>query len=311
MRIVFMGTPEFAVPSLEALVEAGHDVVSVYTQPDRPAGRGRALAASPVKKRAIEYELDIYQPRSLRGPEEAARLQALAPDLIVVAAFGQILPESILEIPTRGALNVHPSLLPRHRGASPIASAILAGDQVTGVSIMLMDKGMDTGPVVTQVVVPVESEDTTGSLTEKLSMIGARLLVETVPGWVSGDLPARPQDSQQATYSRPIDKKSARIDWTLSAEQIWRQVRAYHPWPGSFTTWQGKVLKVILAVPAPGDGPPGKVVNLPHNAPAPIGVCAGEGVVALLRVQMEGKQVVSSQDFVRGYRQFAGSTLPS
>jgi len=311
MRIVFMGTPQFAVPVLEALVEGGYEVAGVYTRADKPAGRGRAVVHSPVKERALAYGLAVHQPRSLRTPEERDRLMSLAPEAVVVAAYGQLLPQEILDIPPLGCINVHPSLLPRHRGASPIAGAILSGDEVTGVSIMLLDKGMDTGPVLSRATVPVMEKDNTGTLTARLSRTGAQLLMETLPRWAAGKLSPQPQDEEQATYTQPISKESGRIDWTLPAVEIWCRVRAYNPWPGSFTAWQGKTLKIIEAVPLPGRGPAGKVVAARQGDAAPVAVYAGEGMLGILQLQLEGKRVMAAGDFLRGQRGFIDSTLPS
>jgi methionyl-tRNA formyltransferase len=312
MRLVFMGTPDFAVPILDSLAHRGHEIAAVYTQPDRPAGRGRGIALSPVKKKALEDGLVVRQPVSLRQLEEVQTLAGLRPDVVVVAAYGKLLPQSVLDIPRFGCLNVHPSLLPRHRGPSPVAGAILAGDEVTGVSIMLLDEGMDTGPVLTQEKVPVSPQDTTGSLTAKLSEIGARLLTQTLPLWTEGKILPRPQENEEATYSKAITKESGRIDWQLPALDIWRQVRAFQPWPGCGTTWKGRLLKIIEAVPLPGVGEAGMVSAIKGSqSAAPIGVQTGDGILGLLHVQMEGKRVIPAEDFLRGQADFLGAVLPS
>lgn len=307
-----MGTPDFAVPILDSLAHRGHEIAAVYTQPDRPAGRGRGIALSPVKKKALEDGLVVRQPVSLRQLEEVQTLAGLRPDVVVVAAYGKLLPQSVLDIPRFGCLNVHPSLLPRHRGPSPVAGAILAGDEVTGVSIMLLDEGMDTGPVLTQEKVPVSPQDTTGSLTAKLSEIGARLLTQTLPLWTEGKILPRPQENEEATYSKAITKESGRIDWQLPALDIWRQVRAFQPWPGCGTTWKGRLLKIIEAVPLPGVGEAGMVSAIKGSqSAAPIGVQTGDGILGLLHVQMEGKRVIPAEDFLRGQADFLGAVLPS
>ncbi|MBI2957602.1 MAG: methionyl-tRNA formyltransferase, partial [Chloroflexi bacterium] len=216
-RIVFMGTPEFAVPSLRALLDGGCRVAAVYTQPDRPAGRGREAAASPVKRLAVELGIEVLQPRSLREPEALARLAGLAPDLIVVVAYGLLLPASVLGLPRYGCLNVHPSLLPRHRGPSPIPWAILDGDAVTGVTMMLMDEGMDTGPILEQVEEPVRDDDTALSLSRRLAALAAALLPRTVGRWARGEIKPQPQDDARASYSRLITKADGQIDWRLPA----------------------------------------------------------------------------------------------
>ncbi len=267
--------------------------------------------ASPVKEKALQYGLAVHQPRSLRSLEEWERLKALSPEAVIVAAYGLILPEQILAVPSLGCLNVHPSLLPRHRGASPVASAILSGDEVTGVTIMLLDKGMDTGPMLAQVKVPIAENDTTGTLTTELSRIGAQLLIPTLLLWSEERLTPEIQNESKATYSQPISKDSGRIDWTLPAGDLWRRVRAYNPWPGSFTTWQGRSLKIIEATPVRGQGPAGKVVPLGPGGPAPVAVCAGEDMLGIMQLQLEGKRIMAAGDFLRGQRDFIGSLLPS
>ena len=305
-----MGTPDFAVLVLDSLVRGGYEIPAVYTQPDRPAGRGRELLSPPVKEAARRYGLAVRQPVSLRQPEEREELANLCPDVIVVAAFGQLLPQNILDIPPFDCLNVHPSLLPRHRGASPVAAAILIGDEVTGVSIMLMDRGMDTGPVLAQQEVPLLPQDTTGSLTARLAGIGARLLMQTLPPWLEGKLTPQPQDSSKATYAEHIDKESGRIDWHRPAVELWCRVRAFQPWPTSYTTWKGRMVKVVEAVPLLGDGEPGRVVALGENKPAAVGVQTGEGILGLQQLQLEGKRVMTAEEFVRGRRDFIGALLP-
>jgi methionyl-tRNA formyltransferase len=319
-RIVFMGSPDFAVPSLHALVEAGYDVVGVVTQPDREAGRGRKVVPPAVKLAAQELRLPVLQPHSLRRMEAVDAMAALRPELIVVAAFGQILRRNVLDLPARGVLNVHASLLPRWRGASPVTAAILAGDAQAGVSVMLLDEGLDTGPVLTMQSTQIEDGDTGGSLTERLAEMGARLLVETVPGWIDGSIEATPQDGTHATYAPRIDKESGRIDWTEPAMQIWRQVRAYNPWPGAFTVYGASQLKVEEAWPLTGYAVerPGTVVSLPWGAaervpaerPRPaFAVVTGDGFLLPLRVQRAGKRSMYAEEFFRGERALAGSRL--
>ena len=307
-RIVFMGTPEFAVPTLRSLDEV-HQVVGVVTQPDRPAGRGRNLVMSPVKEAATACELPVFQPESLRSEGAVARLRDWEPEVIVVAAFGQILRKPVLELPPRGCLNVHASLLPRYRGAAPIPAAILAGDRVTGVTIMRMDEGMDTGPILAQAKCSIMPDDTTGSLSAKLAELGARLLVETLPAWLGGQIDAQPQDDALATYCPLIRKQDGRLDWTLPAAQLDRQVRAYDPWPGAYTTWQGQRLKVLRARPLTDwreRGQPGQVVAL---APDGLPVITGAGALELLEVQLAGKKPMAAGVFARGQRELIGSLL--
>ena len=311
MRIVFMGTPEFAVPSLEHLILNQYEVVAVYTQPDRPAGRGRALAYPPVKEAALRWKLPVVQPVSLKSAEAVSQLADLHPDVVVVAALGQILPQSVLDVPGYGCINVHPSLLPRFRGASPVVAAILAGDEFTGVSIMLMDSGLDTGPVLARAAVPVSPQDNTGSLTDKLSLVAARLLQEALAGWLRREIVPQPQNEAEATYSTHITKEDGEIDWHLPTDDIWRRVRAFNPWPGCFTGWRGKQLKIIEAVPLPEGGVSevGQVVALPGHE-AVFGVGTGEGVLGVLKVQLEGKRAMSAAEFRRGQKDFIGAVLP-
>lgn len=311
MHIVFMGTPEFAVPTLERLILSPYQVVAVYTQPDRPLGRGRATAPSPVKQVALSHGLTVLQPLSLKQPEEVQRLAGWQPDVIVVAAFGQLLPQPVLDIPPLGCLNLHPSLLPRHRGPSPVAAAILAGDDVTGVTVMLMDRGLDTGPILAQTTVAISSQDTTASLAARLAQVGAGLLLETLPQWLEGRLRPQPQDEAGASYSRLITKEQGEIDWHLPAIDIWRRVRAFQPWPGAYTWYRGRLLKVIEAVPLPGaEGEPGRVMACTEGEVV-AEVVTGEGVLGLVRLQIEGRRAMSAVEFLRGQRGFIGELLPS
>ena len=310
MRIVFMGTPEFGVPVLRRLVLDGYQVVAVYTQPDRPAGRGRRETLSAIKRAALELNLPVVQPAGLKKVEVVAELADFKPDAIVVAAYGQILPKKVLEIPEYGCINIHPSLLPRHRGASPVASAILAGDEFTGVSIMLMDEGLDTGPVLARAQVPVSDIDSTGLLTSKLSLVAAHLLQDVLPGWKKGQLKPQPQDETEATYSGIITKESAEIDWHQPADVIWRRVRAFHPWPGCYTSWRGKRLKIIEAMPLTeeSDIVEGQVVAMAQGG---FGIKTGSGVLEILMVQLEGRRPMAADQFLRGKRQLIGDMLPS
>ena len=311
VRIVFLGTPDFALPALDCLVHSENEVVAVYTQPDEPAGRGRKLVPPAVKAAALHYGLTVRQPASLRQPEEVEKLAELQPSAIVVAAYGRLLPQSVLDIPRYGCLNIHPSLLPSHRGPAPVAASILAGDEVTGVSIMLLDKGMDSGPVLAQREWPVSPEDTTATLTASLAEMGAQLLMETLPLWVGGKLAPQPQDNGRATYSRMAIKEDGQMDWLCPAVELWRRVRAFQPWPGCHTTWQGKLVSIIEAVPLPGEGEPGRVVETKGAKCAPLGVQTGDGILGLVRLQLEGKRARTAEEFVRGQRGFVGSLLPS
>jgi methionyl-tRNA formyltransferase len=307
--IVFMGTPQFAGTVLECLLQRAHRVLAVYTQPDKAAGRGHKVAVPTVKKLAVERQIPVVQLETFKSNEMVEKLARFEPDLIIVAAFGLILPSEVLSLPRFGCLNVHPSLLPRHRGPSPVAGAILHGDELTGVTIMLMNAGLDAGPILAQEKVGVSFMDTTGSLSSKLAEVGATLLLETMPKWVAGELKAQPQDESQATYSEMIGSKDAEIDWRLSAVDLWRRVRAYNPWPSCFTFCQGKRLKIHRAIPL-GDAKgaqPGEVVVL--GEPPGVGAETGQGVLGLCQVQLEGKRPMSADEFIRGKRDFIGCIL--
>ncbi len=306
-RVSFMGTPHFAVPTLLALGES-HQVVGVVTQPDRRAGRGRKLVASPVKEAALARGWPLFQPATLRSPDAEAHLADWDPDVIVVAAFGQILHQPVLNLPPHGCLNVHASLLPRYRGAAPIAAAILDGETVTGVTIMCMDEGLDTGPILAQAECPITPVDTTATLTAKLADLGAELLVATLSAWLAGQIDARPQDDSLATYCKPLEKADGHLDWTQAAAHLDRQVRACDPWPGAYTTWQGQRLKVLRARARPGwqgQARPGQVIEL-NGA---IGVVTGQGVLQLVEVQLAGKKPMTAEVFARGQRDLLGNLL--
>ncbi len=305
-----MGTPQFAVPSLAALTQH-FDVVAVVTQPDAPAGRGRALTPSPVKQFALAHMpgVPVLQPETLKPPEVVAQLRQCAPDAIVVAAFGQLLRQDVLDLPPRACINVHASILPRWRGASPISAAIAAGDAVAGITIMLMEAGLDTGPILSQRSTPINTDDTTDALTERLAQIGAELLVETLPGWFGGQITPQPQDDALATKCERLTKEEGIIHWARNAVDIERQVRAVTPWPGATTVWHGKQLQVKRARLHTGATEaalePGAVSE---DGPA-VRVQCGEGMLELLEVQLEGKRAVSVAEFTRGQRQFVGSKL--
>ncbi|MFO7997213.1 MAG: methionyl-tRNA formyltransferase [Dehalococcoidia bacterium] len=309
VRTVFMGTPQFAATILESLLESPCQVLAVYTQPDKPAGRGHQVAFSPVKKLALERDIPVIQPETFKSSEVVEKLASLQPELIVVAAFAYILPPEVLSLPRFACLNIHPSLLPRHRGPSPVASTILCGDEVTGVTIMLMDAGLDSGPILAQEKVSISFTDTTGSLSSRLADVGASLLLKTLPKWLGGELRPQGQDESQATYSKLITGEDAGIDWHLSAPELWRRVRAYNPWPGCYTRLQGKRLKIHEAVPLDGAarGEAGRVITLAE--PAGVGVVTGHGILGLGQVQLEGKHKMAIDDFVRGRRDFVGSVL--
>ena len=305
-----MGTPEFALPTLEALAEH-YTVVGVVTQPDRRAGRGRHLSPPPVKEMAEAEGIAVFQPKRLRGNIEAIEhIRAWSPDVIVVAAYGQIIPPEVLEIPQHGCVNIHPSLLPRWRGATPIQGAILAGDETTGVTIMLMDEGLDTGPILTQRETPIRPGETAGELEDRLAEASADLLLEILPNYLAGEVAPRAQAEDEATMTRRLRKSEAEIDWSGSALEVERHVRAYAPEPGAYTTWDGQRFKIFKAqvVPAKVELPDAKVgeVFIWQEAPA---VMTGKGALALLQVQLAGKRPMSGEQFVRGRRDFKGAIL--
>lgn len=323
MRIVFMGTPEFAVPVLSRLLDAGHVVAGVVTRPDRPAGRGQGLAQPPIKTYAKNRNIEVLQPLTLRQPDVLEAMVALKPEAIVVAAYGRILPREVLNIPARGILNVHPSLLPRHRGPSPVITTLLKGDQETGVTIMVLDEGMDTGPILAQRRTRPEAWESTGELTKRLFDLGAELLLEVLPDWERGLLTAFPQDKNGVTVTRRISKLDGELDWEADAGAIERCIRAFDPWPGCFTRWRGNILRVlggdVLKEPGLG-GLPGDVVPavVGHGVlgkegivGADAAVMTGDGALRLLRLQMEGRRAQSAQEFLRGHPEFVGSRLPS
>jgi len=302
-----MGTPQFAVYTLEALAE-GYDIVKVVSPPDRRSGRGRRLRAPPVKESALRLGLPVWQPRTLRTPEAVAHLRQLAPDVVIVAAYGQILRSEVLEIPPHGCVNVHASLLPRYRGAEPVAAAILNGEAKTGITIMLMDKGMDTGPILSQRSMPIASDDTRASLTEKLAHLGAELLLETLPRWLGREIRPQPQGEALASYAPLLKKEDGEIDWSRPAVVIERMIRAYTPWPGTYTHWRGRLLKVLRARPLhQRRGRAGKVIQTSEG----VAIFAGEGALLLEEVQLAGKRAMFAQDFVRGQADFIGARLPS
>ena len=307
-RIIFMGTPDFAVPSLKKLIDTQH-VVGVVTQPDRPAGRGRRLQPPPIKAVALAAGIPVYQPKSLRDEQSAEPLRGWAPDLIVVAAYGQILPGSLLSIPPMGCINVHGSLLPKYRGAAPIHWALARGESETGVTTMLMDEGMDTGPVFLSRVVPIHPEDTAGSLSERLAVAGAALVIETIEGLKRGDLHPTPQDGRQATYAPPLKKKDGWMTWSEPARMLHHRIRAVTPWPGAFTRLRGRMLKIFWAEVDEKPGgrqPPGCVVDTGTEG---IRVATGKGHIILKDVQLEGKRRLPVQEFLLGYRVEAGTML--
>ncbi len=308
-RSIFMGTPEFAVPSLSALART-ENVTLVLANPDRPSGRGRTLLAPPVKREAERLGLPVFQPEKVRLPESVERIAAERPDLIVVAAYGHILPKSILEIPPLGCINVHASLLPKYRGAAPINWAIAAGETVSGVTIMKMDVGMDTGPILHVRQAPVAEEDTAGTLYEKLSRLGAEALSEALVMLHDGTLPETPQDDRLATKAPMLTKEHGRIDWSRPAREVRNLVRGMAPWPSAYTTHDGKTLKVLSAAVREGAAgpaaPPGEIVELGREG---IVVACGEGTLTLVTVQPEGGKPMASWAYAQGRRIRKGERL--
>lgn len=318
MRVIFMGSPELAVPALRKLLEHGYEIVAVVTQADKPAGRGRSPQPPPVKQAAQALGLPVLQPKSLKQFDIVQKLRSLRPDIIIVAAFGKLLPKEVLEIPPLKCLNIHPSLLPKYRGPSPIAFAILDGATETGVTIMLMEERMDTGPILAQRKVPIRPDDTTESLGARLAQVGAELLSETLPRWTRGEIGPQLQDESQATYTRMIAKEDGHIDWRLSADEIGRRCRAFAPWPGCYTFWDGKLLKLLKVLPFPdwqGPAVPGQVVVLAELPPLGDGVksnpavATGKGALVILEVQQEGRSPMPIGEFVRGHRDFVKAIL--
>jgi methionyl-tRNA formyltransferase len=311
-NIIFMGTPHFAVPSLRALAEGPYRI-TVVTQPDRPAGRGGKVTPPPVKVLAEEFGLTVLQPNTLRDAEFRAALADLRPEVTVLVAYGEYVAPVLLNLPRRGSINLHPSLLPRWRGSTPIQSAILAGDEVTGATVILMDAGLDTGPILARTSVPIGPDETHPELAARLSETGAKLLAETLPRWLREEIQPVPQDDAEATMTRQLTREDGRIDWTLSADEIARRVRALQPWPGTYTTWQGRILKIIQAHVAPPGGeaqPPGTVAlqNAVRGGKSLV-VWTGGGALQLLEVQLEGKPATEARALLAGYPQIVGSVV--
>ena len=309
LRVVFMGTPAFAVPVLQALAASdGVQVAAVYTRPDRPKGRGLAVEMPAVKSCALDLGLQVFQPASLRNEAAQEQLAGLEPEVIVVAAYGQLLPSAVLNAPSLGCLNLHPSLLPKYRGASPVATAILDGEAATGVTVMLLDEGMDTGPIVAQLEYPLSGDETAGDLTTALFKSGAELLLSQLGPWAAGEITAKAQDGALATVTRRLERGDGEADWKTPALELGRRCRAFNPWPGLYTQWGGKTLKLLEVEPVPGDAAPGAVVGLGAGE-TPVGVGTVDGILGLKSLQLEGRRAVSAAEFLSGYRQFVGAQL--
>ena len=303
MRIVFAGTPEFAAEHLKALLGTQHQVIAVYTQPDRPAGRGHKLMPSPVKQLAVEHGIPVYQPATLRAPEAQAELAALQPDLMVVVAYGLILPQVVLDTPRLGCINSHASLLPRWRGAAPIQRAVQAGDDESGVTVMQMEAGLDTGPMLLKVSTPIAPSDTGGSLHDRLAALGSQAVIQAVDSLAAGTLTGEVQDDSLANYAHKLNKDEARLDWSRPAVELERLVRAFNPWPICHSTLNGEPLKVLAATLGEGSGQPGQILAASKDG---LTVACGEGALRLTRLQLPGGKPLSFADLYNSRReQFA------
>ena len=305
MRIVFMGTPDFAVPSLQALIDAGHDVCAVYTQPDKPQGRKQILTAPPVKTLALEHDIPVFQPNTLKNEDEQARLRELAPEVIIVVAYGKLLPKAVLDIPPHGCINVHGSLLPRWRGAAPIQWAVIAGDEKAGVTTMQMAEGLDTGDMLLTYETKVGEKETAGELFDRLAQSGAELLTQTLVKL--DEITPRPQDDAQSCYAHMLDKKMAVIDWSKSVHEIDCLIRGLNPWPIALTTLSGERLKVFAAEKAAGNGEPGTVLEA--DPKKGLTVACGEGALKLTEIQLVGGKRMKATDFLRGHVIEVGTKL--
>ena len=305
MRIVFMGTPDFAVPSLQALIDAGHDVCAVYTQPDKPQGRKQILTAPPVKTLALEHDIPVFQPNTLKNEDEQARLRELAPEVIIVVAYGKLLPKAVLDIPPHGCINVHGSLLPRWRGAAPIQWAVIAGDEMAGVTTMQMAEGLDTGDMLLTYETKVGEKETAGELFDRLAQSGAELLTQTLVKL--DEITPRPQDDAQSCYAHMLDKQMAVIDWSRSAHEIDCLIRGLNPWPIALTALSGERLKVFAAEKAAGNGEPGTVLEA--DPKKGLTVACGEGALRLTEIQLVGGKRMKVTDFLRGHAIEVGTKL--
>lgn len=326
LRIIYMGTPYFAVPALEALVRGtkpgvvlpeGYELVTVITRPDKPSGRNQEIVYSPVKQTALAHGLPVWQPGSFKKPENQQALAAFQADLFIVAAFGQILPQAVLDLPRYGTLNIHASLLPKYRGSSPISEAILQGESETGVTIMLIDAGIDTGPMLLKRAIPLNESETTASLTAKLADLGASALLEVIPLWTQGQIQPQPQEHALASHTHMLKKEDGRLDWSQPATILSRQIRAYIPWPKAYTTWRGKQFKLLAAYAeissTPSTETPGKVslttIQTDGQSQKVLRIATGQGSLLVERIQLEGKKAMNADEFVRGYSQIVGETL--
>jgi len=297
MRILFMGTPNFARESLDALYKAGHDICAVMTRSDKPKNRGMHLTPPPVKELALAHGTPVYQPKTLRDGEALALIQDLSPDLIVVVAYAKILPQEILDLPPYGCINVHPSLLPKYRGAAPIQCAVLNGEETTGVTIMQMDAGLDTGDIITQREADILPDETSGELFERLCVVGAELLVETIQMIASRTATYMPQDSNLSSYAKPITRDMSPVNWTRTAFEITNQIRGLNPWPTATATIKDRDFKLLAAHPGTGEGAPGEVLQAGKSG---LEIACGDGSVYITKLQAPGKKTMSAADYLRG-----------
>jgi len=292
-----MGTPQFAVDSLSGLIDSDQfDVLAVFTAPDRPAGRGQEMQASAVKKLAVYEKLPVFQPEKIKDQEWVEKITELQPDAIVVVAYGQIIPQSILDIPKYGCINVHASLLPKYRGASPIHMAITNGEKETGVTIMQMDAGMDTGAKIKAQKTKIKSEDNLESMHDKLSIMGADLLIDCLPKYIAGEIKPVPQDNNEASYTQILKKKDGKIDWNQASEEVVNMIRGFNPWPGTFTEWEGKCLKILAAQASHKDLAPGQVAYEDNH----IFIGTKDGAIEVLQLQLEGRNCLIAPEFIKG-----------
>lgn len=308
MRIIFMGTPEFAVQVLEAIVKAGHEVVGVYTQPDKPKGRGKSMQYTPVKEKALEYNIPVFQPEQVRKPEVVEEMKKLKPEAVVVVAFGQILPETILNLPPLGCINVHASLLPKYRGAAPIQRVIIDGEKESGVTTMYMAKGLDTGDMIEKMVVPIEPKETGGTYHDKLAAAGAELCLSTLQKLADGTAPRIPQDDELSCYAHMLNKSMGELDFQKPAEELERLIRGLNPWPSAYTRLEGKTLKIYEAdvIEEEGTAEPGTVTAVDKKS---FTVQCNPGALRITSLQMEGKKRMETAAFLLGYRISTGMQL--
>lgn len=306
MKLIYMGTPQFAVLPLRKLEAAGHEIVGVVTRIDKPSGRGMVLSSPPVKQAAVEMNLPLFQPRRVREPDFVSTLKLLNPEAIIVAAYGQILPKEILALPKFGCINIHASLLPLYRGAAPINWAIMNGDDETGITVMQMDEGMDTGPMLLQKSVPIGPKDTTGSMLEKLTLLGARLITEVLPLIADGSIVPRVQDDSKATFAPLLKKEDGLINWTMPAIKIHNRIRGMSPWPGAYTYLDGKMIKIIQSEAIIGKGDPGALFEVDKVT---LAVGTGFGLLRIVALQQEGKKPLTAVDFLRGHHGIAGKSF--